>query len=151
LYSAKEISFQNEKFWTRMGQYMAPILSTNGEKINWINYKTGVAKIQVRLQADISSASMGIYIHTADEHLHARQWQTFLHLRESFEQHLQEKWDWKSATEAQQNFSTICVKITNVNVMDDASWPTLIPFFKQRLVRFDLFWTEHKDLFTLTG
>ena len=129
---------------------MAPIPSANGEKINWINYKTGVPKIQVRLQADISSASMGIYIHTADEHLHAKQWQIFTHLKASLEQSLREKWVWKNAAETQEDASTIGVAIAGVNVMDESTWPQLISFFKQRLVLFDAFWTEHKELFILT-
>ena len=34
MYSKQEASFLNQKFWTSLGQYLAPIPSAEGEKIN---------------------------------------------------------------------------------------------------------------------
>ena len=60
MYSKKEISLTRQEFWTAFGQYMAPIPSAGGEKINWINYKTGVKHIYFKMEADQKFASIGL-------------------------------------------------------------------------------------------
>ena len=42
MYSKQELSRIREEFWTSFGRYMQPILSADGEKVNWVNYKTGM-------------------------------------------------------------------------------------------------------------
>jgi len=49
MFSKKEASQLRKKFWMIFGQYMSPVLSSEGEKINWINYKTGVKGLQFKM------------------------------------------------------------------------------------------------------
>ncbi len=41
MFSKQEASQLRKDFWTAFGLYMRPIPSAEGDKINWINYKTG--------------------------------------------------------------------------------------------------------------
>ena len=45
---------------------MAPVLSAEGEKINWINYKTGVKGIQFKMNAKGNKAQISIEINHPD-------------------------------------------------------------------------------------
>jgi hypothetical protein len=40
MYPRNEAAQLKKEFWTVFGQYMAPVLSSEGEKISWGNYKT---------------------------------------------------------------------------------------------------------------
>jgi len=42
MFSRKELAQSRKEFWMIFGQYMSPVLSSEDEKINWINYKSGV-------------------------------------------------------------------------------------------------------------
>jgi hypothetical protein len=42
MYSKDQASQLKQEFWTAFGQYMGPVLSAEGLRTNWINYKTGV-------------------------------------------------------------------------------------------------------------
>ncbi|MGN6618356.1 MAG: DUF4268 domain-containing protein, partial [Ilyomonas sp.] len=52
MYSKQEASQLRQEFWTVFGQYMLPVLSSEGMKISWTNYKTGEKNIYFRMNAD---------------------------------------------------------------------------------------------------
>ena len=56
MYSRQEASILKQEFWTSFGLYMNPVLSSEGEKINWVNYKTGEKGIRFKMHADNRSA-----------------------------------------------------------------------------------------------
>ena len=41
MYTKQEAAQLRKEFWTAFGQYMKPVPTEDGEKVNWINYKTG--------------------------------------------------------------------------------------------------------------
>jgi len=45
---------------------MRPVTAANGDRINWINYKTGVRNIYFRMDADINYASIAVELTHAD-------------------------------------------------------------------------------------
>ena len=51
MYSKHEASQLRQEFWTPFGRYMQPVLSSEGERVNWINYKTGAKHIYFRMDA----------------------------------------------------------------------------------------------------
>ncbi len=52
MFSKQDASKLKKEFWTAFGRYMKPVLSADGEKINWINYKTGEKDIVFKMDAD---------------------------------------------------------------------------------------------------
>ena len=51
MYSRQQAAQLRQEFWTAFGQYMAPVLSSEGERVNWVNYKTGEKNIAFRMEA----------------------------------------------------------------------------------------------------
>ena len=81
MYSRQEASQLRKEFWTAFGQYMQPILSAEGEKVNWINYKTGEKHIYFRMQVDNKKAFIGIELSHPDAGVQQLYFEQFLELK----------------------------------------------------------------------
>jgi hypothetical protein len=96
MYTKEEAAVIKEKFWTSFGRYMAPVLSSDGFKQNWINYKTGVPQVFFRMDATKSQASIAIEIRHKDALLAREQYSKFLLLEDSLRNFTGEDWAWHS-------------------------------------------------------
>ncbi len=149
MYKKQEARLIKQQFWTSLGQYMKPVPSASMEKVNWLNYKTGIKDVYIRMHADNNKATIGIDI--THEDLELQQWH-FEHLqalRNILESHTSETWQWQPQiqNETDKIVSRVQIAIMEVNVMRPEDWPSMIAFFKPRLIALDAFWWEVKDGF----
>ncbi len=153
MYTREQASIIKQQFWTRFGKYMAPILSADGEKINWMNYKTGIRHINFRMNATQGSAYIGIEINHKDDVQAAALYKQFRKCEQMLEDTLQEKWQWQAVYENEhhQILSTISLTHPGCNVLKEADWPAIISFLKPRILKLDEFWCEHKMIFEMIG
>ena len=149
MYSRQEVSFLTQQFWTSFGQYLAPIPSAEGEKINWVNYKTGEKDIRFMLTAENGTAKISITLSHRDTELQQLYFDKLLQFKNIFHQVLAEQWHWtKLGTDAHGKvISEIYTSIQNVQVINKNDWPLMISFFKERLIALDKFWCEYKYAF----
>lgn len=149
MYTKEEASRLKQAFWTKFGQYMQPILSAEGVKTNWINYKTGVNGIYFKMDADKRQASIGIVFTQKDKNLQAANYAQLLQLKTILRNALGEDWEWQPMVQDEygKTISHVSKAITGVNVFRNEDWPTLISFFKQRIIALDSFWSEAKYRF----
>lgn len=149
MYSREETKRIKEKFWTTFGQYMSPIPSAEGEKVKWINYKTGIKFIHFKMDATNKNALIMIEISHPDERIRLLIFEQFLSLRTILHHNLDEEWNWESQSldHYDRPSAQIFMKIDHVNIFNEAHWPTLISFFKPRLLALDAFWSDAKDVF----
>src|SRR5690349_18742723 len=98
MYSRQEASQLRQQFWTAFGQYMLPVLSSEEEKVNWINYRTGEKDIYFRMYADNKKASVAIELTHKDEGLQALYFEQFRELKNLLHDTLKEEWIWQSNT-----------------------------------------------------
>ena len=149
MYSKDEAAQLKQAFWTALGQYLAPVLSAEGEKVNWINYKTGEKGIQFKLQADNKKASISIEINHADEGIQQLYFEQFEQLKNMLHSSLGEEWTWVLYTTNGwgKKVSRIYTEIEAVSIFKKEDWPTLISFFKPRLIALDNFWSSAKYAF----
>jgi len=150
MYSKQEASQLREAFWTAFGKYMQPILSAEGEKINWINYKTGVKHITFRMNAG-KGASIAIEISHPDQEHQKSSFEKFKQIQRLFKQALQEEWEWELLVKQEDGrmLSRIYKEVNHVHIFDTADWPMLISFFKPRIIALDEFWVNVKPLFEI--
>lgn len=146
MFSRKEKPELKKEFWTAFGQYMAPIFSAEKEKINWINYKTGVKGLQFKMDAIGNKACIAIEINHPDLLQQQIVFEKFQQVKNIFNQCLQENWTWvlHSGNEQGKIVSKIYKEETGVNVMRKEDWPALISFFKPRIIALDEFWSTVK-------
>ena len=60
MYNRNEMARIKQDFWTSFGKYMLPVQPAGDEKINWINYKTGIKGIFFKMNAGKDAASLSI-------------------------------------------------------------------------------------------
>jgi hypothetical protein len=149
MYSKQEAAQLRQEFWTTFGQYMSPVLSAEGEKINWVNYKTGEKNIQFRMQADNKKAAISIALTHKDKDIQQLYFEQFIELKKFFIEAVGEEWLWNLHTvdEYGRTVSSIYTEKAGVSVFKKEDWPELISFFKQRIVALDTFWSNVKYSF----
>ena len=149
MYTREQASQLKQEFWTRFGQYLSPKLSSEGEKVNWLNYKTGLKHVYFKMDADKQHAWIAIEITHKDPGVQELFFEQFEEFKTLFNNILKEEWQWElHATDGYgKTISRIIKKIEGVNIFNTEDWPDLISFFKTRIVALDEFWNDVKDGF----
>jgi hypothetical protein len=149
LYSKEQASKLRQAFWTTFGQYMVPIPSANGVKINWVNYKTDFKYISFKMDADKRLGSIAIEITHPDPAIQALLFEQFQELRNILHDQLEEEWHWQLHTknDYDKTISRISTEIRGVSIFKREDWPKLISFFKSRIIALDEFWSTAKYSF----
>jgi hypothetical protein len=149
MYSKAAISQTKHSFWIAFGRYMAPQLSSEGLKVNWINYKTGFKNLYFKMEVGTKEASIAIVITHPEISVQEKFYEYFLELENIFHLTLEEQWKWQPLVqdEFDRTISRISISIEQVNVMDQIHWPTIISFLKPRIILLDEFWNDVKDRF----
>jgi hypothetical protein len=146
MYTKQYAAKQRELFWTAFGKYMRPLLSADGEQINWVNYKTGVPGIHFKMDVVEDQAVIAmVFSHTNLTH-QGEQFGLLLQLRGMLQEELGEEWLWQTGiTDAYgKQISTVSKALQNVNIFRNEDWPALISFFKPRIMALDAFWSVAK-------
>lgn len=149
MYSKQEAAQLRQEFWTVFGQYMRPVFSAEGEKINWINYKTGEKNISFRMHADNKKAIIAIELNHKDKDLQQIYFEQFLQFKNLFTDVMNEKWNWQlhAYDEHEKTISRIFKEKTEVSIFQKKDWPELISFLKPRIIALDEFWSQVKYAF----
>jgi hypothetical protein len=149
MYTKEQASQLRQAFWTVLGQYMGPVLSAEGLKTNWINYKTGVKHIYFKMQADNQSAIISVDITHPDKELQQLFFEQFLTYKNVFHSAVNEEWQWQLHTsdEYGKTISRVYTETAPVSIYQKEDWPRLISFFKPRIIALDEFWSDAKFAF----
>ncbi|WP_196990826.1 DUF4268 domain-containing protein [Panacibacter microcysteis] len=120
MYAKKDAVLLKQAFWTAFGQYMQPVLSADGDHINWINYKTGEKDIYFRMHADNKRATIGIELTHKDPSMQALFFEQFTALKTLLHNALAEEWQWMLHThdENGKTISTIGTTLNDVSVFN---------------------------------
>ena len=149
MFSREESSRIRQEFWTAFGRYMRPVPSADGNKINWVNYHTGIKDVYFRMEAGSRSAVVSISIEHNDPGIRELYFEQFLEFRDLLHGMLEEEWEWQlhaSAGSGRQR-SMICKELQHASIFNRDDWPELISFFKPRIITLDAFWSDAKYTF----
>lgn len=151
MYSREEAKQLKEKFWTSFGQYMSVVLSSDMEKINCVNYKTGVKHLFFRMDASNKSAVIMIEITHPDEGIRELMFAQFLEMKHILTDTLGEEWEWDEVyyDETGKKTARIAIYLDKVSIFNQNHWPDLISFFKPRIIALDEFWSMAKYSFDI--
>ncbi len=135
-----------QHFWTSFGQYMHPVPSSSGEKINWINYKTGVKFIKLVMQWSDGKATAALELSNPETTIRQAQFDQLLTFKKQFQQICGNDWLWEKEYVGSQknNSSRIAASIENVYLLKQDDWPAIITFFKERMILLDQFWNDYQ-------
>lgn len=149
MFSKAEASQLRHEFWTTFGRYLRPQLSAEGEKVNWINYKTGVKHVYFKMQAENRLARIGIEITHYDLGIQELFYEQFAELKDMLNQYINEEWEWElhHFDMEGKTVSRIYTELKSVSIFNREDWPRLISFFKPRIIALDEFWSVTKYSF----
>ena len=141
MYSKAEASRLNQEFWTVFGQYMALQPSSEGERINWINYKTGIKNLFFKMEVDQKFARISIHINHSDLATQESLYEKLSGYKTILQSIIKEEWEWELQTADQYGkiFSQIYGTLPNVNIHNKSDWPAIISFLKPRIIALDEF------------
>ncbi|QHL86490.1 DUF4268 domain-containing protein [Nibribacter ruber] len=144
MYTREQASQLRQAFWTTFGQYIAPHLSAEGLRTNWVNYKTGLPGVAFKMDADKKTASIAIEITHVDIEIQEMYFEQFLALKTLLHETLEEEWEWALHTtdDYGRTVSRIYKELSPVSVFNKDDWPALISFFKPRIIALDAFWSD---------
>ena len=151
MYSKAEASLITEKFWTIFGLYISPVPSATLEKVNWVNYKTGIKGISFKMDAGKNSAAVMVEIFLKDTMLQHQYFNIFNNFIAEFKKIVGKDWIFHKDyfVEGKGSVSLIIVEKEKVNVFKEEDWPTIISFLKQNMLGIDKFWESYKPAFEL--
>jgi Zn-dependent oligopeptidase len=151
LYSKDEASQLKQTFWTAFGQYIAPQLSAEGKKINWVNYKTGVKHLFFKMHADKRSAFIAIEMSHPDQGIRELMFEQFQSLKNILKSQVQEEWEWDLHTldDNGKTVGRIYRELDHISIFKQEDWPALISFFKPRIIALDAFWSDAQYSFDI--
>ena len=149
MYTREETSAIRHKFWTSFGQYMAPVPSASLEKVNWINYKTGVKGISFKMEAGKENATVAVEIYLPNMMLQHQYFEVFINFATQFKKLAGQGWimEKKYTNESHQSFSGLFIKLKGVNIFKEDDWPSIISFLKKNMIALDAFWNDYKPAF----
>lgn len=149
MYTKEEKSQLRKAFWTTFGQYMQPLCSADGKRVNWINYKTGVKNVFFRCSAEQRLSYIAIEINHPDPGIRELFFEQFTEFKTLFHNTMAEEWEWREniTDDYGRSYSMICKELHDKNVFNKEFWPEIISFFKPRLILLDEFWVDIRDTF----
>ncbi len=150
MYNKNTIKKTKTEFYTSFGRFMAKHRSLQGNKVNWINYNSGVRHLYIRLEANQKSAIFSIDLQHKDEDIRELFYEQFLALKTVFHQTMGNELIWieNHKNETENELSRIYIELNNINIYDKSTWKKAFKFFEEYLLKFDEFWAEFKDLFS---
>jgi Domain of unknown function (DUF4268) len=151
MYTKEEASAVRQKFWTSFGKYMQPVPSATGEKVNWINYNTGIKGIAFKMNADNNVAYAAIEIYLTNTNLQQQYFELFLNLKKQFVALAGNDWTFENRQENAEGKTQaiISTSLNNINIFRETDWPSIISFSKKNIIALDAFWVEYKVAFEL--
>jgi hypothetical protein len=149
MFTREESSRLRQEFWTSFGKYMNPILSTEGMKMNWVNYHTRVKDVYFRMDAGKKSSAIYISMEHGDPEIQELYFEQFLEMKNILHVIVQEEWEWQLHVPVGDGkiISRIYKEISGVSVFNKDHWPDLISFFKPRIIALDGFWENARYAF----
>ncbi|MFC4874345.1 DUF4268 domain-containing protein [Negadavirga shengliensis] len=146
MYTKNQVSKTKQAFWTIFGQYLKPVPSAEGAKVQWQNYKTGIKKIFFRMRAEKDFASISIEITHPDPDVRELFFDQFEQFGKLLEMETGESWEWEkeAVDEYGGALKRIGKRLEGVNVMNEEDWPAIISFLKPRIIALDRFWANVK-------
>ncbi|NOT74980.1 MAG: DUF4268 domain-containing protein [Cyclobacteriaceae bacterium] len=145
MFNREETSRIRQEFWTVFGKYMVPVPSSEGVRVNWINYHTGIKDVYFRMNVEQNSAAIYISIEHSDPEIQELYFQQFKEMKSILHAALYEEWDWQLHIDVNGKvISRIYKELPNTSVFNKDQWPELISFFKPRIIALDQFWENGK-------
>ncbi len=148
MFSKEESRQLNLAFWNGFQDYISKNRSSNGRKINWLNYPSDIKSIFIRLEVDSKGARLCFDIQSKDDDIRALLFEQMSELKVVLEDITIEKPTWieNHYYLNKQYISRIVWENNLLNFYKSEHRDSIYMFLAERLLKFDLFYQEYKEI-----
>lgn len=148
MFSKEESRQLNLAFWNGFQDYISKNRSSNGRKINWLNYPSDIKSIFIRLEVDSKGARLCVDIQPKDDEIRALLFEQMSELKVVLEEITVEKPTWieNHYYLNKQYISRIVWENNLLNFYKSEHRDLIYTFLAERLLKFDLFYQEYKEI-----
>ncbi len=146
--SKEALKEKNTAFWTAFKHFMSKTRSANGRKMAWLSYPTDIRHIYLRLHVTHKEVALRFDIQYRDPAIREVFWEQMNELKKVLTDAMGEEGDWQEhcSSESVPDFCRIEWKREGLNYLNDSDQPAIFEFLKEKLVAFDSFYQEFKDI-----
>lgn len=148
MYKKEEIRELKTRFWATFKTYMSNTRSAAGRNNNWINYPSEIRFIYIRVDADENGARLCFDIQAKDAGVRAIIWEQMYELKKVLEDEMGTSGIWLEDchSETVPSFKRIMWERTDLSIFRPEDHTAIFSFLKDRLVHFDQFYYNFKDI-----
>lgn len=148
MFSKEEKHAMNVEFWNGFKQYMNNQKSSALPRVNWLSYPTNLKHTYVRLHCDGGSSALYYDIQFKDKEIRALFWEQLLELKSLFNRQESHDSNWYEHFETKDGIHISRIEWSNDewSLYCQKDWRKIYRFFKDRLLEFDLFYQEYKEI-----
>ena len=143
-----ELRERNIQFWTAFKEYLRPAISSNGRRINWLSYPTSVKFLYLRMECDKSGARLNFDIQAKDPAIREIVWEQMEELKKVLTDTMGDAGEWipDCSSHDIDSFGRISWELKGVNFFVEADHPEIFKFLKEKIIAFDEFYQNYKDI-----
>lgn len=144
----EELKEKTNSFWNEFKEFMSKVRSSNGRRMSWTAYPTDIKNIYLRMYVDKREIALNFDIQYKDETIRAVFWEQMNELKKVLSIEMGEEGTWieNCSNESVSNFCRIQWKKEGLNYLKESDRIEIFTFFRQKLVAFDSFYQEYKDI-----
>ncbi|MDG1841854.1 MAG: DUF4268 domain-containing protein [Crocinitomicaceae bacterium] len=137
----------NTRFWKDFKKSMRKEKSISAKKTNWVNYPTQINHLYLRMICE-KSTSLNFDIQIKDEEIRDLIWQQLIELKVVLENSMNYPSIWTKNFYTKEGvcISRISWENKSLSLYDETQWSEIHSFLKQRILGFDKFYQEFKDI-----
>ena len=149
--SKEERRQYNQLFWDGFKKEMRRHNTQYRRAINWLKYPTDIKHVYLRLHCDNTGAYLNFDVQFKDEGIREIFWEQLTELKQVMENATGHQGQWLRNQIAVEGFVFDRIQWENhdVNYYTQEDWPVIYQFLKERLLAFDCFYQEFKEVLIL--
>lgn len=121
--------------------------SASGRQVNWLSYRTEVKDVYLRMVVD-HSVKLCFDIQPKDDGIRAILWEQMTEMKNVMESEMgvASFWEEDDHVSGKQVVSRICWEKQGLSFYQDENWEGIQVFLEEKLLAFDRFYQEYKDI-----
>ena len=138
----------NIRFWNGFKNEMKAFNSSNGRRINWLTYPTDIKHMYLRMVCEKDGVALHFDSQFSDQGIRDIVWEQLEELMSLINVQMNYPSIWSRGLQTKEGLviDRISWKLDNVNYHNEEEWPIIYDFLKNRIVEFDKFHQEFKDI-----
>lgn len=147
MYKKEELKFLNTQFWDEFKTFMTKHKSNSGKRINWLNYKTNIDSIYLRLETDKNLVRVCFDIQHKDAEIRSIIWEQMNELKKVLTDEMGSgNWNDKAFNATLPEFCRISWELNDVHYLNSDDKEKIFLFFEDKLISFDRFYDTYQDI-----